>query len=151
MTLVELGLVATVVLVGVLAGNEVGTLTVIHPALDRLPYDAGRPAAQAVVAGFGRVMPVLMPVTVAVTLLTAVGSDGASAVLLFVAVGALVAMLVVTFVALMPLNARQLAAGEGTPEHEWRSWRQRWLRHHAVRVTLDLSALVLVAVAVVVR
>ncbi|MEX0657552.1 MAG: anthrone oxygenase family protein [Egibacteraceae bacterium] len=149
--LVEIALVATIVLVGVVAGNEIGTLVVIHPALDRVPYASGRPAAQAVVARFGRVMPVLMPITIAVTFVTALVLDGTPSVLLLLAGAALVAMLIVTFAGLMPLNTSQLGADETTPADEWYGWRARWLRLHAVRVVCDLAALVLVAVAAVVR
>jgi hypothetical protein len=151
MTLEAFALVATVVLVGLLAGNELGTLAVVHPALDRVPYAAGRPAAQAVVDRFGRVMPVFMPVTLAVTLITALLVDGLAAVLLFVAGAALVVMLAVTFAGLMPLNRRQLGATEATPVEDWRAWRQRWLPLHGVRVVCDVAALVLAAVAAVVR
>lgn len=151
MTPADIGLVATLVLVGLLAGNELGTLTVIHPALDSVRYGSGRPAAQAIIARFGRVMPALMPVTIVVTFVTALALDGRASMLLLVAGAALVLMLVVTFAGLMPLNTLQLEAGEETPADEWRGWRQRWLRLHGARVACDLLALVLVAVAAVAR
>jgi hypothetical protein len=149
MTPADIGLIATIVLVGALAGNELGTLTVIHPALDRLPYASSRPGTEAVSAGFGRVLPVVMTVTVIATFATALALDGRASVLLLIAGTALVAMLVVTFVGLMPLYARELKAGKDTPEEEWRAGRERWMRFHSVRVSLDGGAFVLVTVAAV--
>jgi hypothetical protein len=147
----EVALLAATVLVGLLAGNELGTLAVIHPALDRLGHPAGVQPAQAVIAAYGRVMPVVMPVTIAVTAGAAALLDSGPRRAALVAVGLLVAMLVVTFAGLMPLNRAQLEARASTPAQRWAGWRSRWRRLHAVRVVLDVAALVAVAWANVVH
>ena len=151
MTAADLLAVAAVVLLGVLAGNEAGTLLVIHPSLDRLPPAAARPAAQAVVAGYGRVMPVLMPVSLAVTVVAGIVLGGTAGILMLIAGGALAVMIAITFARLMPLNTLQLDADPATPDEVWEGWRARWRRWHTVRVACDLLALLLVAVAVVNR
>jgi hypothetical protein len=149
--LADVALVVTTVLVGLLAGNELGTFAVVHPALERAGYPEGRPGAQAIVARYGKVMPAAMPVTIAVTFATAILLDDNLSVLLTVAGALLVVMLVVTLAGLAPLNARQLAATADTPAEEWRAWRQRWLRLHSVRVLCDITALTLVAIAALQR
>ncbi len=147
----DIALVVTTVLIGVLAGNEVGTLTVVHPALESAGYPAGRPGAQAVVARYGRIMPAVMPITTAITFLTAMLLEDTPSVLLLIAGAALALMIVVTLIGLAPLNKAQIAATDATPAEEWRGWRVRWLRLHSIRVVLDLTALTLAAVAALLR
>ncbi|HEX2141179.1 MAG TPA: anthrone oxygenase family protein [Candidatus Limnocylindria bacterium] len=151
MNLADIAVVVATVLVGLLAGNELGTLSVVHPALEKAGYPAGRPGAQAIVARYGKVMPAAMPLTIAVTFLTAALLDGTQTVLMLIAGALLVVMLLVTLVGLAPLNSRQIAATESTPAEEWRGWRKRWLKLHTVRVVCDITALVLVATAALLR
>lgn len=148
MSIVEFGVVASIVLVGLLAGDELGTL-IIHATLDGLLYAEGRPAAQAIVKRLGVVMPVAMPLTVVVTLLTGFGLNGSASLLLIIAGAVLVVMVVITFVKLIPLNVRKLRASAETPESDWRAWRKRWLHWHSIRVGCDLAALVMAAFAAV--
>ncbi|MGI8406542.1 MAG: DUF1772 domain-containing protein [Thermomicrobiales bacterium] len=148
MTVADAGLMMTIVLIGLLTGNELGTL-IIHSTLDGLSFDESRPAAQAIVTRMGRLMPIAMPLTLLVTFASAIACTGNASALLTIAGVALVVMLVITFVGLMPLNSRELGATAGTAEADWRGWRKRWLHLHSFRVVCDLTALVLVAIAAV--
>jgi hypothetical protein len=126
-----------VVLTGILAGNELGTLAVIHPALDRLDYASGRPAAQAIV---GLLAAVVLLVAISPSPspgcnpTTPPGARAAAASSTAIVTGMSTG---ITLPNRLPLNARQLGADAQTPEERWRAWRRRWLRLHAVRVVCD--------------
>jgi hypothetical protein len=146
MTVVELGVFATILLVGLLAGNELCSL-IIHVTLDRLPISQSRPGSQAITRQLGALMPAFMPVTILVTFATGIGLSSGRSVLIILAGCALVGMLVITLVGLKPLNGRELAATDSTPDADWRTWRRKWLRLHGLRVGCDVAALILVALA----
>ncbi len=154
MTIIEIGIFGTILLVGLLAGNELCAL-IIHITLDRLPISQSRPGTQAITRQLGQLMPVFMPVTIIVTFATGIGlgiglGNGRS-VLLILAGCALLGMLAITFVGLKPLNGRELAATDSTPETDWRTWRRKWLQLHSMRVGCDVAALILVAFAAVTK
>jgi hypothetical protein len=150
MTIVELGIFGTILLVGLLAGNELGAL-IVHVTLDRLPISQSLPGTQAITRQLGQLMPIFMPVTIIVTFATGIGLANARSLLLILAGCALVGMLVITFVGLKPLNGRELAATDSTPENDWRKWRRKWLQLHSLRVGCDVAALILVAFAAVTK
>lgn len=146
MTIVEVGIFGTILLVGLLAGNELCAL-IIHVTLDRLPVAQSRAGTQAITRQLGQLMPVFMPVTILVTFATGIALANARSVLLILAGCALIGMLAITFVGLKPLNGRELAATDATPETDWRSLRRSWLKLHSARVGFDMAALILVAFA----
>jgi len=153
MTIAELGIFGAVLLVGLLAGNELCAL-IVHVTLDRLPTAQSLAGSQAVTRQMGQLMPIFMPITIIVTFatgiatfVTGIGLNNVRSALLIAAGCALVGMLVITLVGLRPLNDHELAATAETPETDWRSWRRKWIRLHSVRVGCDIAALVLVAVA----
>jgi len=131
-------------LAGVLTGNEVGTKVVVHPALATLPFGAQVQAEQAVVGRYGRVMPVLMSLTIlsAVPMLVAI-RDRRSLAFRATAAGAAsyAAMVAVTVTVELPINRRVKEASPQTPPDEFRELRRRWDRYHTVRVALDLAGL----------
>lgn len=133
---------------GLLTGNELGTLVVIHPALARLPGQAHLLAEQSVTRGYGRVMPVLMTATFSAAAAAAGSSRGRSRWLFAGAAGCYGAMLVVTLIGNVPLNSATLRLNEQTPEDELRRIRRRWYRLHVLRVALDLDGLALAALGV---
>lgn len=116
------------VLAGLLTGNEVGTKAVVHPALDTLPPDARFRAERAVVGRYGRVMPVLMPLTMlsVVPILVAIRDRRSLAFrATLAAVAAYGAMVVVTVVGELPINRRLLDAPLQAPPADFAELRRR--------------------------
>lgn len=148
MTIIELGIFGTILLVGLLAGNELCAL-IVHITLDRLPISQSRAGTQAITRQLGQLMPVFMPVTIIVTFATGIALRSARSLPFVLAGCALIGMLVITFAGLKPLNGRELAATDSTPETDWRTWRRKWLQLHSMRVGCDVAALILVAFAAV--
>lgn len=140
-----------VALAGLLTGNELGTLAVIHPALARLPMPAQLLAEQNVTRRYGRVMPVLMTAATGATAAAAGSSTGRSRWLLAAAASCYATMLAVTLVGNVPLNSATLRLPEQTPEEELREIRRRWNRLHVLRVALDLNGLVLAALGLAIQ
>lgn len=136
---------------GLLTGNEVGTLAVIHPALARLPMPAHLLAEQNVTRRYGRVMPVLMTATFSAAAAAAGSATGRARWLFAAATGCYGSMLAVTLLGNVPLNSATLRLTEQAPEAELREIRRRWYRLHVLRVALDLSGLTLSALAVAMR
>lgn len=132
---------AAVVLSGLLAGNELGTLAVSHPVIEKLPLRDRVAAEQQLTRRLARIMPFAMTVTIVVTVAAAVllaGGPGLPFAL--VAAVALILMLIVTLLGNVPLNVRTgRFPPDGTVE-EWRAIRGRWEQLHTVRVVLDLVA-----------
>jgi uncharacterized membrane protein len=150
MTIAELGIFGTILLVGLLAGNELCAL-IIHVTLDRLPTTQSLAGSQAITRQLGQLMPIFMPITIIVTFAAGIGLKNVRSALLIAAGCTLAGMLIITLVGLRPLNDHELAATAETPETDWRSWRRKWVRLHSVRVGCDVAALVLVAVAAVIN
>lgn len=134
-------------LAGVLTGNELGTLTGVHPALGRLPMPSLLLAEQTLTRRYGTLMPPLMAATIAVAAAAAGTTTGGRRRLFVAAAGSYAAMLAVTLAGNLPLNAATLRLPASTDEEEVRSVRRRWDRLHAVRVALDLIGLALAAAA----
>ena len=153
MTLKTLRLV-NLVLTGVLAGNEVGGRTVVHPALDALPASAQIPAEQELYRRYGRVMPILMNLAIfsTVPVLSRLRPRNSPAFRFTLAgFGALLAMLAVTLLGNMPLNRQILAfSPQASPEH-FRTLRRRWDRLHTIRVILDVAGLILLCLGALSR
>lgn len=132
---------AAVIMTGLLAGNELGTLIGSHVALRRLPPQAEIEAERALTSHLGKIMPFYMTTTLLAAGAAAVdrrGQPGARRV----GAGAMAsaAMLAITLAGNVPLNKRT----RDYPSHGdlagWRQIRRRWERLHSARVLLDLAA-----------
>ncbi len=144
MTLLEAAQALNLFLTSLLVGNEVGTWSVVHPALDTLPFEANVPAERAIVRRYGQLMPILMPLTIASGILVlALGRASGSFLLALAGVACLALMLAVTLAGNVPINKRLLAATMDTPPATWWALRRRWDRLHCLRVLLDAAALAL--------
>jgi uncharacterized membrane protein len=133
---------------GVLTGNELGTWAVVHPALQRLPFDEEVAAEREVTRRYGFFMPGLMTLTVVSGFVAAGTADGGSDRRLLLAGSAsYAAMLAVTLAGNVPINVRTLRFSPSGTREDWRRLRRRWDRLHAVRVVLDTGGLICAAVA----
>lgn len=138
-----------VTMTGLLAGNEVGTLIGMHPALRELPLSAQIQAEQALTAHLGKVMPIYMTGTVLAAVAAAVDWRGEPGFALAVsAAGASVLMLGITLAGNVPVNHQTLAYPRNAAPAGWSAIRRRWEKLHAARVVLDLAAFLALTTAV---
>ncbi len=128
-------------LTGLFAGNELATLTALHPALRALPLPTQIAAERALTHRLRQIMLVVMTTTLVVTAAATAALAGDPGFgLAVVATAALAAMLAITLLGSMPLNLRTEAFPTEGDAAEWRTLRSRWERLHVVRVLLDLLA-----------
>lgn len=144
-TTLRIARAANLLLVGTMAGNELGALLGTHPALRRLEPDTHQAAERAITRRFGQLMPVWM--TAAATsgfpILAALPPDAAtSRRLTRMSITALTAMVGVTFIGNMPINRRLLDAEE-LDHATFVELRRRWDRWHLLRNCLNLAGVVL--------
>ena len=141
---------AALLLAGLLAGSELTSRLIVHPALWRLPHDAQVQAEKLMYRRFGSIDPFLMTATVIVCFVAAAGEHGGAATLTFAAAGCFTLMLVMTLALNMPINIAVFRWDEehGDPDR-WRQLRRRWDRIHSARVLLDSSGFALVAAAAI--
>ena len=140
-------------LAGTMAGNELGGWLAVHPALGTLPITPHIQAEQAVVARYGRIMPIWMTAAIVscFPVLARIPNRRSAAFRLTLA-GMLcfLAMLGVTFGGNMPINRQVLQLSPDRPPTNWHALRSRWDRLHTLRNLLNmagLSCLVLGALA----
>ena len=129
---------------GVLTGNELGTFSVVHPAIQRLPFAEEVRAEQEITRRYGYVMPAVM--TLAVASGVAAARDGEERALTVAGTACYATMLAITLIGNVPINTRTLRFGPGGDPSEWRALRRRWDRLHGVRVVLDLAGLTCAAI-----
>ena len=134
--------VGNLVLAATLTGHELGTLGVLHPVLQRLPYADEVAGEQLVARRLGVALPPLMIATLVTGAIATAGLDGRERTLVGAGTAAYAAMLGLTLAGNVPINVRTLrwnAAVENAGE--WRRLRRRWDRLHALRTGLDLCGL----------
>lgn len=141
---------AALLLAGLLAGSELTSRLIVHPALWRLPHDAQVKAEKLMYRRFASIDPFLMTATVIACFAAAASEHGAAATLTFAAAGCFTVMLAMTLVLNMPINLAVFRWDEerGDPER-WRQLRRRWDRIHTARVLLDSTGFALIAAAVI--
>jgi hypothetical protein len=94
-------------------------------------------------------MPILLPVTSVLIVLTAVlAPDGAPRVLWVIAAGAAAVLIAFTLKVNVPINKRTLTWDAEHPPERWRADRRRWHSYQGVRAVL-LAVWFLCAVAAV--
>jgi Domain of unknown function (DUF1772) len=99
---------ATLLLAGLLAGSELTSRVIVHPALWRLPHDAQVKAEKLMYRRFGTIDPFLMTATVIVSWIAAADQHGGASTLTFAAAGCFTLMLGMTLVLNMPINVAVL-------------------------------------------
>jgi Domain of unknown function (DUF1772) len=137
---------ANLVLLGMLTGNEFGTLAGVYPALDRISPMARLEALQGIYRRMGGFMPPYMLSTLGsfLPVLVLQRRPGTAAFRFTLAgLACFVAMVVITRRGNLPINARieELPAEESSLE-EFGELRERWTRLHAVRNVLNVAGLV---------
>ncbi len=136
--------VVTIVLAGLLVGNELAVAAFVHPTIARLGDTAHKAAAVPIAKLLGRVMPIWY--TLVLLLIVAVAwttrDQGRSILPLVVAAALWVGTIVFTVVALVPINTRVAGWTEDSFPVNWREDRARWDGMHRIRVLVLIIALV---------
>jgi uncharacterized membrane protein len=140
--LVRIVRIANLMLAGMLAGNEFGTLAAVHPSLAKLSPPERIRAEQELTRRFGAVMPLWMGSAVVscfLALLFSRGSAGFRSTLLGSACFA--GMLASTRIGNVPINQRVLEIDPESDQEEFVELRKRWDRLHTLRVVLNVAGL----------
>jgi hypothetical protein len=136
-------------LTGWLAGAESASWALLQPVVARLDTTPQIRMQQGMLRTFGRVMPILLPLTSVLILLTAVFAPaGVPRVLWVIAAVAAVVMIAFTLTINVPINKRTLTWNAEHPPEGWKVDRERWHRYQGVRALL-LAVLFLCAVGAV--
>ena len=146
--------VLSLVLVGWIAGAELGSWCCVQPVVARLPYEQYVAAEQAMLRTFGRIMPVLMPLSGLLAIALIVLSRGERSLVLWLRVAAAlcIAVTVVTTLTVnVPINTRTLRWQLTNDSSEWQQMRERWHVYQGIRGWLFASAFVLLTIPLVMR
>ena len=138
---------AVLVLTGFTACAEFGSYAFVHPVIKRLDVPAHVQVERGLVRTFGRVMPVLMTLTLLVVVLWASRDDAAPGALRVVASALWALGLLTTILVNVRINLRTAGwTAEESPER-WRAMRQRWEVFQAFRSWAFLLSFLTVALA----
>jgi uncharacterized membrane protein len=143
----------SLLLVGWIAGAELGSWCCVQPVVARLPYEQFVAAEQGMLRTFGRLMPVLMPLSgILAVALIILSREEASVVLRLRVVAAFcIAVTVVTTLSVnVPINTQTASWQLINDPSEWQRMRERWHLFQGVRGGLFASAFVLLTIALVV-
>ena len=133
------GVLSTLVLLlsGWLVGAESASWALLQPVVARLDDTPQIQMQQGMLRTFGRVMPVLLPLTSVLIVATAVvAPNGAPRVLWVVAAVAAVVLIAFTLTINVPINKRTLTWDAEHPPEGWRTDRHRWHTYQGVRAVL---------------
>jgi Domain of unknown function (DUF1772) len=126
--------ILVVLLSGWLAGAESGSWALLQPVVARLDPTPQIRMQQGMLRTFGRVMPILLPVTSVFIVLAAVLAPNLAArVLWLVASGVAVLLIGFTLVVNVPINKRTLTWDAERPPPDWQADRHRWHTYQGVR------------------
>jgi Domain of unknown function (DUF1772) len=124
-------------LTGWLAGAESASWALLQPVVARLDPTPQIKMQQGMLRTFGRVMPILLPLTSVLILLTAVlAPAGLPRVFWVIAAVAAVVMIVFTLTINVPINKRTLTWDADHPPAGWQDDRKRWHTYQGVRALL---------------
>jgi uncharacterized membrane protein len=142
----------SLLLVGWIAGAELGSWCCVQPVVARLPYEQFVAAEQGMLRTFGRIMPVLMPLSgiLAVTVISLSRGDARFVFWLRVAAASCIAVTVVTTLLVnVPINTQTAGWQLTNDPSAWQQMRERWHFFQGVRGALFAAAFVLLAIPLV--
>ena len=140
----------TLVITGFTACAEFGSYAFVHPVLRRLPGEYHLQVEKGLLGTFGRVMPVLMTLSVVLSISFAVwmNRSASDAIPIYWASAASFTLaLISTIIFNVPIN---LATGKwdpSQPPEDWKKTRNRWEFFQGVRSWLLLIGFILLALA----
>jgi uncharacterized membrane protein len=142
--------IVSLLVVGWIAGAETGSWCCVQPLVPRLPYEQQVALEQGMLGTFGRIMPVLMPLSAVLAIVLAVVSRSERKAVLWLRIAAVICIAVTTLTTLMvnvPINSRTAEWQLSADRAEWDQMRAQWHFFQGVRGILFLMAFVLLALA----
>jgi uncharacterized membrane protein len=142
--------VVLIILVGWVAGAELGSWCCVQPVLAKLPYEHYVGAERAMLRTFGRLMPVLMPLSglLAIIFIFVSRAEGGLVWWLRVAAAACIAITIITTVVVnVPINNRTAEWSLNDDPAEWQQMRTRWHAFQGLRGGLYFAAFILLVIA----
>ena len=143
---------ASLVLVGWIAGAELGSWCCVQPVVARLPYEQYVAAEQGMLRTFGRIMPVLMPLSGVLAIMLVLLSRGESGFVFWLRAAAALCLalsVVTTLRVNVPINTRTASWQTSNDASEWQSMRDRWHVFQGVRGGLYGAAFLLLSIPLV--
>ena len=144
----------TLAVVGFTSCAEFGSYAFVHPVIRRLPPTYHIRVEQGLLKTFGRVMPVLMTLSVILAICSAVQLNalgGASRMVCWASAVSLVAALVSTIIFNVPINLATAKWDADNPPDDWKQSRDRWEFFQGLRSWLLLIGFVLLCLAMSLR
>src|ERR1700735_614931 len=128
----------TIIVSGLMVGNELTVALFLHPTLNGLRDGVHAQTVQAFAKLFGRVMPFWYAVTAILTLILAL-LDRQNALLISSAAVWIFAI-IYTVIFPVPINNRISSWDQSRLPVNWKRDRQQWDRYHRIRVVILLVA-----------
>jgi uncharacterized membrane protein len=141
---------ATLTITGFTSCAEFGSYAFVHPVIRRLPPEQHLQVEKGLLGTFGRVMPMLMTLCVALSVTYAVTHwqpTDRAAYVRGVAALSFVTALVSTLIYNVPINAATARWSVEKPPPDWKETRNRWEFFQTVRSGLLLLGFVLLCLA----
>jgi uncharacterized membrane protein len=140
--------------VGWVSGAEIGSWFGIQPIVEKLPYEQQINLEQAMLKTFGRVMPILMPLSAVIVIGLAIYSRHDSNVVLWLRIIAAICIaitIVTTLIINVPIN-NLTARWQITEDFEkWSQMRTRWHMFQGIRGGLFLASFILLTIASIIQ
>lgn len=137
--------VTTVVITGLMVGNEFAVSAFVHPSFSQLDDTAHAPSAQSLARIYGRVMPFWYALVLILTVAVAINLRLARSEALWLAIVSAtlwVSSIVFTLIGPVPINNQVINWDLEHLPPNWKDLRSRWDRLHAVRVAILFAAFV---------
>ncbi len=139
---------AALAITGFTACAEFGSYAFVHPVLRRLETSAHIQAEQGLVRTFGRVMPVLMTLSLALTIAWATTTAAAPLPLRILVIGSWAFGLATTILVNVGINIRTAAWDAGQRPDHWQAMRRRWEAFQGIRSWAYLASFLLLAATI---
>jgi hypothetical protein len=125
------------VLTGWLAGAETASFALVQPVVARLDTTPQIRVQQDLLRTIGRVMPVLLPLTSVLIVVTMVLAPTTATRVPWIIAGVAAAVLIAfTLGVNVPINRRTLTWDADHPPDDWRADRRRWHAYQGIRAIL---------------
>ncbi len=144
-----LGFIALTV-TGFTSCAEFGSYAFVHPVVRHLPQEHHIRVEQGLLRTFGRVMPVLMTLSVILAISYAVSLnsiEGTARIVRWASAISFIAALVSTIIFNVPINLATGRWDADTPPEKWKETRNRWEFFQGLRSWLLLIGFVLLCLA----
>jgi Domain of unknown function (DUF1772) len=148
-----LGFIALTI-TGFTACAEFGSYAFVHPVIRRLPQEHHIRVEQGLLKTFGRVMPILMTLTVILSISYAIrlnATEGSARSIRWASAAAFSASLISTIIFNVPVNLVTGRLNSDNPPGNWKATRNRWEFFQGLCSWLLLMGFVLLCLAITLR